>query len=104
MSIYLCALTSAGEFLAVLLADVATAGLVGNTMVNAGAWKTWDAFDLSVARTLGRRLVASYGESESSAERGSANATSTFAIVRAGTQHFIYASPWLKPWAMICRP
>jgi hypothetical protein len=60
MNIHLYALSTAGEFLTVPIADVASAGLLGNSMVDTGAWRTWDAFDVSVARTSGRKLVASY--------------------------------------------
>jgi len=60
MSIHLYALSTEGEFLAVPFADVASAGHLGDSMVDAGAWRTWDAFDISIPRTAGRKLVASY--------------------------------------------
>jgi hypothetical protein len=62
MSIHLYALSTEGEFLAVPIADVASAGLLGDSMVDTGAWRTWDAFDVSIPRTSGPKLVASYTE------------------------------------------
>jgi hypothetical protein len=66
MNIQLYALSTAGEFLAVPFADVTTAGLLGDAMVDTGAWKTWDAFDVPDALDVpdacasARKLVASY--------------------------------------------
>lgn len=66
MNIQLYALSTAGEFLAAPFADVASAGLLGDAMVDTGAWKTWDAFDVPDAIDVpdacasGAKLVASY--------------------------------------------
>jgi hypothetical protein len=59
MDITLWALSSEGGFLTFSFTNTALAQRVGNSMVAAGAWRTWDAFETLSGDTTIARLIVS---------------------------------------------
>lgn len=59
MNIKLCGINIKGEFFSVLATDLTTARLFGTAQVANGAWRAWDAFDISIECPHGRRLLES---------------------------------------------
>lgn len=59
MNIKLCGISFHGDIFSILTPDLATARVLGRSRVEEGAWRTWDAFDVTQGSPQGRRLVES---------------------------------------------
>ena len=59
MNIKLCGISLHGDIFSILAPDLATARMLGMSRVEEGAWRTWDAFDVTQGSPQGRRLVES---------------------------------------------
>ncbi len=60
MSIELYAFTTSGDICSLPALDMETAREFGNSLVDRGEWKTWDAFKNTDGRYLEPRLLESY--------------------------------------------